>query len=676
MNENLTSLIENFKHKVILVIGDVGLDKYIHGSVERVSPEAPVPVLNVRSEKIMPGLAGNTAANIASFGALVYLIGVAGTDSASETLRRELEALGIKSHLIQDTSRKTIHKTRIVGGKQQIARVDYESVEEIGREIEQKILNEARFLIRGVDAVVISDYGKGVITKDLASSVIALCKENGKKLIIDPKPQHREFYKGAFLITPNDKESFEMLQVKDVSERGLKLSEELEANILITLGDRGMALFEQGKERVDLPTQAKEVFDVSGAGDTVVATIALALGSGASLHEACILANHAAGIVVGKIGTAQVTERELIDEINKKKRKILSRGEIEGIVAQLKQKGKKIGFTSGSFDLVHAGHVDYLEKAKEFCDILIVGVNSDTSIKQYKSPDRPIVPEKWRARLIASLQSVDYVFVFDEVNNSTNITLLEPDLYIKAGDWEGKMTSAPLVEKYGGKVVNIPITEEIKTTHIINKIKDLLKKEELQGTEIELEKSAEKQKAVFLDRDGVINEDFGYVSEPEKFKLLPGVLEGVKSMQDAGYKIAIVTNQTGIGMGYYTREDFYKVNLEMFKHFTTAGIKIDKIYFCPHSLSEKCECRKPKAGLFKRAEKELNLDLAKCWMIGDKAADVQAGKTAGCRTILVATGHGLKERSDGGEDFFVADLREASKIIQKGSSLPPRAVYP
>lgn len=676
MDEGFSALIERFKHQVILVIGDVGLDKYVHGTVERVSPEAPVPVIHAKSEKVMPGLAGNTAANIASFGALVYLIGVAGADPSSEVLREELEALGIKSHLIKDTKRKTIHKTRIVGNKQQIARIDYEASESIGREIESKILNEARFLIKGVDAVVISDYGKGVVTQGLASSVISLCKEYGKKLIIDPKPSHREFYNGSFLITPNDKESFEMLQIKDVNERGLKLSQELETNVLITLGERGMALFEQGKEKVELPTQAKEVFDVSGAGDTVVATLALALGSGASLHEAAILANHAAGIVVGKVGTAQVTEQELLDALNKKKKKIVTRGELEGIVAQLKQKGKKIGFTSGSFDLVHAGHTDYLEKAKEMCDVLIVALNSDESIRLYKSPDRPIIPERERAKLMAGLQSVDYVFIFDETNNSANITLLEPDLYIKAGDWEGKMTSAPLVERYGGEVVNIPITEEIKTTSIISKIKELVRKEELQGTTIELPAPAEKQKAVFLDRDGTINNDSGYVSDPEKFWLLPGVLEGVKQMQDSGYKIVVVTNQTGIGMGYYTREDFFKVNLEMFKHFSSAGIKIDKIYFCPHSLSEDCECRKPKAGLLKRAEEELNLDLSASWMIGDKAADIRAGKSAGCRTILVSTGHGEKERGLAEEDFYVAGLQEAAKIIQKESSLPPKSIFP
>ena len=346
--------------------------------------------------------------------------------------------------------------------------------------------------------------------------------------------------------------------------------------------------------------------------------------------------------------------------------KIQTREEIASISEQLKKAGKKVGFTSGSFDLVHAGHLDYLEKAREMCDVLIVAVNSDSSIKQYKSPDRPIIPEKWRAKLMAGLQFVDYVFLFDETNNNVNIQTIKPDLYIKAGDWDkSKMTSAPLVESYGGRVVNIPVEEQIKTTDIINKIKELVMKEGLQGTTLELPKIGEKQKAVFLDRDGVINEDQGYVSEPEKFKLLPGVLEGIKQMQDAGYKIIVVTNQTGIGMGYYTKEDFFKVNLEMFKQVSQAGIRIDKIYFCPHSLSEDCECRKPKPGLLKRAEQELHLSLADSWMVGDKAADILAGKSAGCRTILVSTGHGEKEKGIGEEDFYAADLEEAARIIGK-----------
>ncbi len=344
--------------------------------------------------------------------------------------------------------------------------------------------------------------------------------------------------------------------------------------------------------------------------------------------------------------------------------KIKTREEIASISEQLQREGRKVGFTSGSFDLVHAGHLDYLEKAREMCDVLIVAVNSDSSIKKYKSPDRPIIQEKWRAKLMAGLQFVDYVFIFDETNNNVNIQAIKPDLYIKAGDWDkSKMTSAPLVESYGGKVVNIPVEEQIKTTDIITKISELEKKKLAQGSSIELSKPGEKQKAVFLDRDGVINEDHGYVSEPEKFKLLPGVLEGVKQMQDAGYKIIVVTNQTGIGMGYYTKEDFYKVNLEMFKQFSPSGIRIDKIYFCPHSLSEDCECRKPKAGLLRRAEQELNLSLADSWMVGDKAADVQAGKAAGCKTILVATGHGQKEKGLGGEDFYVHELREAAELI-------------
>ena len=350
--------------------------------------------------------------------------------------------------------------------------------------------------------------------------------------------------------------------------------------------------------------------------------------------------------------------------------KIKSRDELSNICKTLKAEGKIIGFTSGAFDLLHVGHVDYLYKSKNFCDVLIVAVNSDQSVKKYKGDGRPIIRARERAQLVAALEFVDYVFIFDERRNKINIEALRPDLYIKAGDYsEEQLTSKDVVESIGGKVKLIPVAYKISTSDIIKKALQNSGDAQQQIKEVDRavhidNKSQKKSPAVFIDRDGTINEEIGFLHEPEKFVFLPDVLEGLKKFQDMGYKIIIITNQGGIGLGYYTKEDFYKVNSVMLKAFSKAGIVVDKIYFCPHSLSENCECRKPELGLIRLAEEQLNIDLSNSIFIGDRTVDIETARRAGCRSILVRTGIAGKDGEyDVEPDFIANSVLEAAEIL-------------
>src|SRR3989344_4293471 len=347
--------------------------------------------------------------------------------------------------------------------------------------------------------------------------------------------------------------------------------------------------------------------------------------------------------------------------------KIKTRDEIRKIVEDLKRKNKKTGFTSGSFDLLHVGHVDYLEKAKQKCDVLIVGVNSDSSIKQYKDPNRPIISQQQRIKLIAALYMVDYAFLFEEKNNNKNIEILKPDFYVKAGDYSlSQLSSKPIAEKYGGEVILIPIEEKISTTDIIDNIRMLSSTDSIEDQKFE-----GGIKAIFLVRDGSINEEVEYLHDPEQFKLTSNALEGMKKMQDLGYKLMIVTNQPGIGLGYFTMEDFFKVNLHMFKQLSPHRIQIDKIYFCPHTITANCECRKPKIGLIKRAQEyyQGKIDLEHSFFIGDSTTDVKCGQNAGIKTILVKTGKTKQDKKeDVKPDFTALNLLEAANIIEENSN--------
>jgi rfaE bifunctional protein nucleotidyltransferase chain/domain len=349
--------------------------------------------------------------------------------------------------------------------------------------------------------------------------------------------------------------------------------------------------------------------------------------------------------------------------------KIKKRDELAILCGSLRAQGKTVGFTSGAFDLLHAGHSNYLEKAKALCDVLIVGVNTDRSVREYKGPDRPVVPESQRIQLVAALEAVDYAFLFDERRNRKNLEALRPRYYIKAGDYSKEaLTSSDALEAFGGEVRLIPVTEPVSSTALIERI--LGSAGAANGRAIEQDGAvhiervpAKRAPAAFFDRDGTIIEEADYLHDPERIKLLPHALEGMKRFQDMGYRIVIVTNQPGIGVGYYTKEDFYRLNRVLFKIFSAAGILVDKVYFCPHSKSEKCECRKPGQALIRRAEEELNLDLSRSVFIGDKTSDIETGRRAGMHTILVRTGfNGEDGEYPGSPDFVAADLLEAAGL--------------
>ncbi len=342
--------------------------------------------------------------------------------------------------------------------------------------------------------------------------------------------------------------------------------------------------------------------------------------------------------------------------------KITSRQILKKECQKWRQEKKIIGFTSGSFDLLHQGHTTYLQKAKKHCDILIVGLNSDTSIQNYKETKRPIITENQRIIVLSALSSVDKVFLFHETNNKDNLLSLKPNLYIKAGDYSlNSMTSAKYLKDWGGKAITVPFEKGISTTNIIETI---LKKYAKEFPICENLKDKKVKPAIFLDRDGVINKEIEYLHLKEEFQLLPGVTEGLFSLMKMGFKLIIITNQAGIGMGYFTKEDFYKVNKEMLKQLSKKEILIDRIYYCPHSKAEGCDCRKPKIGLIKRAEKEALINLEKSFFIGDQQTDLLAGKKASLKTILIE-GNPSSKNLKTKPNYTAKNLIQAANWIQK-----------
>lgn len=342
--------------------------------------------------------------------------------------------------------------------------------------------------------------------------------------------------------------------------------------------------------------------------------------------------------------------------------KIISREEATRIVEQEKKKGLKIGFTSGVFDILHIGHVKYLQDAKKHCDFLIVGVNSNDSVRILKGHKRPIQDDSERAEVVAALKCVDEVFIFSERNNNENVRAIKPDVYIKAGDYsEADLSSAPIVKEYGGSIVIVPMIQEKSTTGIIEKIIQIEK------TEMDTLNVEKDSKAVFLDRDGVLIKHRYHLHEPEKVEVEKGTREALLKLKEKGYRLIIVTNQMGLGIGYYPMEQFYEVNRKMFRLFN--GVMFEKIYFCPHTEADNCSCRKPKPGMLLKAEYELGVDLKQSWMIGDNTSDIEAGKSAGCKTILIErNGEKGKEKETGRNfdaDYCVKNMKEAADIILK-----------
>lgn len=346
---------------------------------------------------------------------------------------------------------------------------------------------------------------------------------------------------------------------------------------------------------------------------------------------------------------------------------ILHRDELARRCAEFRAQGKTIGLSSGVFDILHRGHVEYLTQARNQVDILCVAVNSDRSVQILKGPERPIHAQEDRAAVLAGLVAVDFVFIFDEETNRENVLALRPHVYVKAGDYsKDKLSSARLVEEQGGRVLLLPFLEGRSSSRSIAKVAQIaVKSMQAQGICEEPPQRAP-SRAVFLDRDGTLNEDVEYLHEPEKLRLLPGVIEGLQKLQAAGFRLVIVTNQPGIGFGYFRKEDFFAVNRRMLSEFSKAGIRIDKIYFSPYTEADRTPCRKPGTALLERAVRDLNLILHECFVIGDMTSDVQLAKNAGCHSVLLRTGKaGQDGRYSVDADYTADDFLDAVEFVLK-----------
>ena len=489
----LATYIENFRRVQALCIGDIMLDRFMYGKVERISPEAPVPIFKLCKEKQMLGGAGNVVANMASLGCQVTFIGIVGNDEAGKKLSTLLRKAKAHAHLLRLEDYPTIVKTRLIAGSNHLLRADQEEqlpvIEALLPKFE-KILTQA---IKNVDVVVLSDYNKGLLTPITTQMIINICHKFNKPVIVDPKGSDYSKYIGATIVKPNLKEFSEATGKKynpqdkgflaAVKNNAQELFEKFKIkNLLVTLSEYGMMFVPSDKNEdcLQIPTEAKEVFDVSGAGDTSLATLGAAIGSDVPIKEAMKLANLASGIVVGKLGTATVSAEELKAALSQKessedgwqqKKKIITLSQADEIVKRLKENGKTIGFTNGCFDCCHLGHLNSFMQAKRLCDVLIVAMNSDSSVKRYKGENRPIQDEKTRSMLLASLEFVDYVIVFEEDSPLHIVEKLKPDVVAKEGYALENWPEGRLAQSYGGKAVILNRIEGYSTSNLVQKMK-------------------------------------------------------------------------------------------------------------------------------------------------------------------------------------------------------------
>ena len=476
------SLFQNIGTINCLVVGDLMLDEYLWGKAERISPEAPVQVVDIVREEFRIGGAGNVVNNLAALGAHVEVCSVVGDDENGYSLLKEFNSRNLPTGAIfRDSGRRTSRKTRVVAANQQIVRIDRESREQISSEMEHNVCRWTSDNIRRFHAVLLSDYLKGVLTPRVLASVISTARAAGIPVLVDPKGGDYTRYQGATILTPNRKEAEAASGIPIKDDASLAHAARIIMDtagiehLLITRSEAGMSLFSGTTAVVHIPTVAREVFDVSGAGDTVLATLAIGTAAGLDIAEAARLANIAAGIAVGKLGTSTVSAAEIISAValvhSDSDSKIKNLDALTATIATEKARGKRVVFTNGCFDLLHAGHVKYLQKAKNLGDLLILGLNSDASVRRLKGENRPLIDEEERAHLLAALNCIDFVTVFNEDTPLELITALKPDILVKGGDYtpEG-VVGKDVVEGYGGRVELITFVDGKSTTGIIEKI--------------------------------------------------------------------------------------------------------------------------------------------------------------------------------------------------------------
>ena len=461
----------------VLVVGDVMLDRYWHGTTSRISPEAPVPVVRVDQHEDRPGGAANVALNIAALGAPAYLVGVTGQDEAADALTDSLRAAHVQVRFQRIAQQPTIVKLRIMSRHQQLIRVDFEEPFDTDP---QALASDTAAMLAGVKVLVLSDYGKGALKNHQA--LIQLAKARNIPVLADPKGKDFSIYRGASLITPNLSEFEAIVGVcaddAELVAKGNELMARLDLGaLLVTRGEHGMTLLRPAQPALHLPARAREVFDVTGAGDTVISTLAAALAAGEDLPQAVGLANLAAGIVVGKLGTAAISAPELRRAVQRSEgseRGVLSLEQLQLAIEDARAHGEKIVFTNGCFDILHAGHVTYLEQARAQGDRLIVAVNDDASVTRLKGPGRPINSVDRRMAVLAGLGAVDWVIPFSENTPERLLEQVRPDVLVKGGDYKSveEVVGAQIVQGYGGEVRILGLVENSSTTAIVERIRN------------------------------------------------------------------------------------------------------------------------------------------------------------------------------------------------------------
>lgn len=477
--------ISKFDRCRLLVVGDLMIDEYVWGAVDRISPEAPVQVVAVDNEECTLGGSGNVVNNLAALGADVSVLAVTGSGRDRELLLDKLNKLGVDTRgVFLDPNRLTTKKTRIIADRQQVLRIDRETRKEVEPKTLKSLLKLAEEIIPGVDLILISDYGKGLVTRFLVARLVEIAEKYNKITIADPKGLDFAKYSGVSLLTPNRKEASLASGLESSNQNDIEIiGENLLGKsgiekLLITCGKDGMVLFESGRKPYKISTMAREVYDVSGAGDTVIAVLGLGLAAGLGLKEAISLANTAAGIVVGKVGTATVSRKELRQALKQTSEDTASKSkslnEISDLCRKLRKDRKRIVLTNGCFDLLHVGHIRLFSASKDLGDVLFVAIDDDESVRQLKGAGRPVISSTERVRILSALDSVDYVVVFATKELDKIIETIRPDVLTKGNDYESEeVLGRKIVENYGGRIELVPITEEISASQIIDTIKNI-----------------------------------------------------------------------------------------------------------------------------------------------------------------------------------------------------------
>jgi D-beta-D-heptose 7-phosphate kinase / D-beta-D-heptose 1-phosphate adenosyltransferase len=477
-------LSEKCMRKVVAVIGDIMIDRYLTGRVDRISPEAPVPVLLHGHDRAVAGGAANVAVNIVALGCEVRLVGAVGGDEDADDLRKILTEAGVSpAWLVTDRSRPTISKTRVVSGRQQFFRIDREFPGRLSTEVEVAIIGAARAAIAEAEIVVLSDYAKGVFSDHVLKQVIASAKSAGKLVLVDPKRRTLEAYQGADIIKPNAGEMSAASGMPcstdaEIEAAAAALSGQFDGALLVTRADAGMSLVRPGLPTKHIRSSVLEVADVSGAGDTALAAFAVSIVDGSTIDEAAVMSNIAAGVAVSKLGTAIVSRSELNTAIARASSAAYHPGTlaIKSTAAEMaatwRRMGERVVFTNGCFDLIHAGHIELLSFAAREGDRLIVGLNSDSSVRKLKGPTRPIQTEADRARIVGALRAVDLVVLFDELTPLSLIEAIAPDVLVKGADYnEEQVVGGDLVKARGGRIALFPLMAGRSSTKIVERMR-------------------------------------------------------------------------------------------------------------------------------------------------------------------------------------------------------------